>query len=83
VLYNFSKALNCSELRVGIRIGFMGSSFSHKPTPPGNNLFVLSAEAPPGFYCGAQEGNRAKPVKVDIVLRWLVSRSQTTIPAII
>jgi hypothetical protein len=41
VLYNFSKALNCSELRVGIRIGFMGSSFSHKPTPPGNNLFVL------------------------------------------
>src|SRR5215204_6315132 len=39
--YNVSKASSCSGLRVGIRIGFMGSSFSHKPTPLGNNLIVL------------------------------------------
>src|SRR5215204_1881646 len=43
--YNVSKASSCSGLRVGIRIGFMGSSFSHKPTPLGNNLIVLSPAA--------------------------------------
>jgi hypothetical protein len=42
VRYNFSKASSCSGLRVGIRIGLMGSSFAHKLTPLGIYLFVLS-----------------------------------------
>lgn len=43
VRYDFSKASSCSEPRVGIRIGFMGSSsFAHKLTPLGIYLLVLS-----------------------------------------
>jgi hypothetical protein len=44
VRYNFSKVSSCSELRVGMRIGFMGSSLAHKLTPLGINLFVLRVE---------------------------------------
>src|SRR5215218_956771 len=41
VRYNSSKASSCSGLRVGIRIGLMGSSSAHKLIPLENNLFVL------------------------------------------
>ena len=39
--YRFSKAASCSGLRMGIRLGFMGFSSTHKITPLGINLFVL------------------------------------------
>jgi hypothetical protein len=42
VRYNSSKAASRSGLRVGTRIGFMGSSFAHDLTPLGINLSALS-----------------------------------------
>jgi hypothetical protein len=46
VRYNSSKAASRSGLRMGTRIGFMGTSFAHDLTPLGIYLFVLR-------YCGA------------------------------
>jgi hypothetical protein len=41
VRYNSSNAASCSGLRVGTRIGFMGSSSSPQLTPVRIYLFVL------------------------------------------
>src|SRR5215218_3766470 len=53
VRYNSSKASSCSGLRVGIRIGLMGSSSAHKLIPLENNLFVLSTGLRPFTFGGS------------------------------
>src|SRR5215207_7912836 len=72
--YNVSKASSCSGLRVGIRIGFMGSSFSHKPTPLGNNLIVLRVRVRDFLRVGCQhrpaksrKGHRRTPERRSVL----------------
>jgi hypothetical protein len=70
VRYNSSKASSCSELRVGIRIGFMGYSLAHKLTPLGIYLFVLrsneAGEAQEEPVALAINGNDMSPDEVGV-----------------